>query len=73
MADVEHIPKQFNSVQDNSMLSSLFKVLEVEHWGSKRDDYVTVLRHWSRKMGGEARSRLVYHLKRIGLPLLGQK
>ena len=57
------------------MLSNLFKALEVEHWGEEHDDYITVLRHWSLGMGGDAtcRSHLAYHLKRIGLPLLGQK
>ena len=61
IADIEHTSEQLNC----NILSNLFTAL----------DYITALRHWSRGMGGDAtcRSDLVYHLKRIGLPLLGQK
>ena len=57
------------------VLSNLVKALEVvnHNWGINHDDYVVALTNWSSDMGREARSHLAYHLKRIGLPLLGQK
>ena len=73
VAGIEHTAKRFKFMQDNSMLSNLFKALEVEHWGTKYDDYIIALRHWSSDMGGEARSHLVYHLKRIGIRLMSKK
>ena len=73
VADIEHTAKRFKYMQDNSMLSNLFKALEVDDWGTKHDDYVTALRHWSSDMGVEARSHLVYHLKRIGLRLISKR